>query len=50
MSEKKQKIICGILLALSLAAFILSVFVFQKPDGTPAFSFALAAFISSPAA
>jgi|GEM_PF-1159381 hypothetical protein len=37
MSEKKQKIICGILLALSLAAFILSVFVFQKPDGTPGF-------------
>lgn len=37
MTEKKQKIIFGILLVLGLTVFILQVFIFQSPDGVLGF-------------
>ena len=42
MSEKRQKILCGMLLAVGLTTFILQVFVFQKPDGNLGFVICLA--------
>ena len=37
MNEKKQKILCSMLLAIGIAAIALQIFVFQKPDGTAGF-------------